>query len=146
MKVVLLKDVPGVGRKYDIKNVTDGFARNLLFPQGQAAVATEAAIKSLEKKKLNDQIRQAETEAALLKKLDELKGQVVHLLRKASAEGHLFAGLKKEELLAELYKQGFNFAESQIHLDKPIKTTGQHKLEVTVGSQKGTLVLDVKAA
>ncbi len=146
MKIILLKDISGVGRKYDIKNVADGFARNVLLPRQQAEIATEATVKRMEKLKTDDVDRKAAHAEELLAQLMRAQEVAFEIARKANDEGHLFAGLKKEDVLKVIHDKGFTFGEEHVQVEKPIKTTGKHDIEVIVGTKKGILTLDVKAA
>ena len=146
MKVILLKDVPKVGRRYEIKNIADGFARNMLFPKGLAEVATPDAVKRIEKLKAADTSRHAAAESELHAQLARLADMEFQIARKANPEGHLFAGLKQEEILDALHKKGFSFGADHFDLEKPIKTVGKHEIEMTVGKKKGVMILEVKAA
>ena len=146
MKIILLKDVPKVGRKYEIKNIADGFARNMLFPKGLAEVATPDAVRRIEKIKAADTSRVAAAEGELLAQLERLADVTFQIERKANTEGHLFAGLKQEEVLDVVHKKGFSFTANHLNLEKPIKTVGKREVEVAVGNKKGVLLLEVKAA
>jgi large subunit ribosomal protein L9 len=92
MEVILLRDIPKVGKKYDVKKVSDGYGMNYLLRQGFAEVATPQKISALSaKKEMNKATDQLQGE--LLKKaLKELDGQKIHLTTKANEQGHLFKG------------------------------------------------------
>ena len=146
MKIILLKDVSGLDHKYDVKTVADGYGRNVLIPKGHAELATEATIKRLEKLKGEQHARVAASEAVLLKQLESLSHTSITLACKANEEGHLFASLKKEEIVKELQAKGFHFTEDHLEVEKPLKATGKHEIPVTVGSRKGTLTIEVTSA
>lgn len=146
MKVIFLNDVRGVGRRGDIKEVKDGYARNFLFPQNLAKEATEGNLKTalknkeqkLEKQKIHDELGRE-----LAAKLADF---TVRIKAKASDKGHLFVGLHDKEIAEALYKQ-FNISVNPewIELDKPLKATGTHRLPVTLGKSKGEIKLEVEA-
>ena len=104
MKIILLKDIPKVGRKYDIKNVADGYALNMLIPRGLAQIATPQAEKNIESMKAKDMVEKKVQGELLLKSLDVIKTLVINIKEKANDKGHLFAGITKERLVEEIIK------------------------------------------
>lgn len=127
MKVLLLQDVRGVGRKFDIKEVADGYARNLLIPRGLARIADE---KSQDMKAKHDEA----TSAALA----ELKAAVAILGKepfefsvKTGKDGSVFGSVSKKDIEDRLHAKGFTRCE--VLLDHPIKATGEHKVEINFG-------------
>lgn len=144
MKVILLKDVPKVGKRYDIKNIADGYALNLLIPKGLAKPATPDAIKQVELMKANDLTQKKIQEELLLKNLEVVKGVTVDLKGKANDKGHLFAGITKETLAVELEKKSkLKLDADSIKLDKPIKEIGEHKITVEVLGKKAEFTLKI---
>ena len=145
MKVILLQDVPKVGRRYEIKDVSDGYARNFLLAQKLARVATPETVKKIEEgKKSTEGVRKAwETEAR--KKINEAIDAGLSMNVKANEDGGLFSGIKKEEILKLIKdKTGLNFSPEDLLLDKPIKQTGEHDLEVKIGDKTVKLKLEVR--
>ncbi len=146
MKVILLKDVPKIGRKYDIKNVADGYALNMLIPRGLAEVATPQAVKKVEEMKSNDLTVKKIQEELLMKSLKEIDGLTIKLTEKANDRGHLFAGITKERLLEEIVKSTrLHLDLDSIKLNKPIKEAGEHKILVEVLGKKAEFVLSIQA-
>jgi large subunit ribosomal protein L9 len=146
MKVIFLKDVPKVGKKYETKNISDGYALNFLIPKGLAQAATKDALKRLEALKSKDEAAKKIQEDLLFKNLKEIDGKVVTLTEKANEKGHLFAGIHKAELIPAIESQ----TRVQIHpdfilLDKPIKEVGEHPVTVSVKDKKAVFTLEVKA-
>lgn len=147
MRVILLKDVQKIGKRYDIKNVADGFALNSLIPQGKAKVATDAEVKKIEALKKVLEAEMKIQEDLLLKNLHELDGKEVVVKEKANSKGHLFAQLHKEEIvMAVKNATGVDIVAGFIQLDKPIKETGLHTIEIKAGSKKALLRLVVEEA
>ena len=131
MKVILLKDVPKVGRKYDIKNVADGHALNFLIPRGLAEIATSQVMKKVELLKANDATEKKIQGELLLKNLETIENLTLTLKEKANEKGHLFAGLTKERLAEEIFKSTrLNIDPESIQLVKPLKDIGEHKVRV----------------
>src|SRR3989344_4366917 len=120
MKIVLLKDVPKVGKKWDIKNVSGGHALNLLIPKGLAEVATIKAEKRAEIAKSVMLAERKVQEDLLLKNLKSLEGVSIEFSSKANEKGHLFAGIHKAEI-AEALKEVGEFEIPIVVQDKTAK-------------------------
>jgi large subunit ribosomal protein L9 len=133
MKVIFLKDVPRVGKKNEIKEVNDGYAVNFLFARKLAEMATPKAIKALEQKKKEIQIEKEIQEDLLDKNLEEIKGKVVETKSKANEKGHLFSSIHKKEIIDLMKTQHrIDIAEEFIVLDKPLKETGEHTINISI--------------
>ena len=146
MKIILLKDVPKVGRRYDIKEVSEGYALNMLIPRGLAQVATPQMVQKIEAEKAKDLAQKQIQNELLLKNLEIIKGTTISFKEKANDKGHLFAGLTKETINEELKKQTkFNIDSESIKLDKPIKEVGEHKIQIEVLGKKAEFTLVVEA-
>lgn len=147
MKVILLKDVAKLGRKNDIKNVSDGHALNLLIPQGLVEVATPKTLQRIEIiKKREEEEKKIRTDL-LLKNFGDLKGVVVEISKTANEQGHLFAQIHKEEIIKAVKDQTRLDVETEYMNTKdgePIKTVGEHEIEVKVGDRAVKFSLIVK--
>lgn len=147
MKVVLLKDVPGVGRKYDVKNVSDGYALNLLIPKRLAEIGTASSIGRAERMKSQNLTSQKIQEDLLLKNLASLNGVVVEISGKANDKGHLFASIHAETIVKELKAQkGIVVLPEFLVLEKPVKEIGEHEIPVKVQDKTGKFTLVVKVS
>jgi large subunit ribosomal protein L9 len=146
MKIILLKDVAKVGKKYETKNISDGYAINLLIPKGLAIAATPDAIKRIELERSKDEGEKKIHHELLLKNIKELDGVTINLTEKANDKGHLFAGVHKLEIIPAIEKQTrIQISPEYIVLDKPIKEVGLHEVEVRVGEISVKFNLDIKA-
>lgn len=146
MKIILLKDVQKVGKKYDIKDVAEGFALNSLIPRGLAKVATKDAIQKVEQLKANDLTNKKIQEELLLKNLEVIKNLRIELKEKANEKGHLFAGVTKETVYEELKKASkLNLDLDSVKLDKPIKEVGEHKVAVEAMGKKAEFTVNIVA-
>ena len=146
MKVILLKDVQKLGRKFDIKDVSDGHALNFLLPRGLAVSATENAVKKLAEQKEKDGAEKKIQAELLLKSFGVLKEATIKISGKANDKGHLFAGIGKETLIAEIFKQThLNLDQESLVLDKPIKELGEHKVTVQALGKKTEMTVLVEA-
>ncbi len=146
MKIILLKDIKGVGKRFEEKNVSDGYALNMLIPKKMAVPATGASagqIKNLkesaEKHKEAD-FKKLETEVA---KLSETE---VKIALKANEKNHLFATLTAEKISELLREKGVEINSGNIMLENPIKETGTFAVPVSVGGKLAhfTLVVEPK--
>lgn len=146
MKIILLKDVKKIGKKYDIREVADGYALNMLIPEKIAIPATLGNINMIEVKKNGEMLMTAKTEAELQKVLNEIKGISIEIAGKVNDKGHLFAGIHKAEISEAVKKQkGVNLPIEHLVLDKPIKEVGEHTINVKVGDQEVAFKLVIKA-
>ncbi len=145
MKVIFLKDVPRVGKRNDVKEISDGYAVNFLFPRGLAEPATSRAILELEKRKSEVVIVKEIQESLLDKSLAEIKGKEIILTKKADEKGHLFSAIHKKELVEELKnKHHAEIAEEFIVLEKPIKELGEFEIPVVIKGKKSSFKLKIK--
>ncbi|NLM14180.1 MAG: 50S ribosomal protein L9 [Epulopiscium sp.] len=136
MKVILTQDVKKHGKKGDIINVSDGYARNYLIPQGLAIEATKASLNDLNlKKKAEDKRKQEELDAAQKMK-EELKDKIVTISVKAGEGGRLFGSVTAKEIAAAAKKQfNFNLDKKKIQLDEPIRSLGNHMVPIKLHPQ-----------
>ena len=147
MKVIFLKDVPKVGKRYETKNIADGYALNLLIPKGLAVAATPDAIKRIETEKARVDGERKVQEELLLQNLKGIEGATVTLVERANDKGHLFAGVHKTELIPQIEKQTrIQISPEYIVLDKPIKEVGEYPIEIRVGNKSAKFKLVVTAA
>ncbi|MEO8637487.1 MAG: 50S ribosomal protein L9 [Candidatus Taylorbacteria bacterium] len=146
MKVILLSDVPKLGKKFDIKEVSSGHALNFLIPKGFVQVATPSAIKKIEKEKAEDTERKKKTEEKIAGSLEAIQGMTLEMKRKASEKGHLFASIHKDEIVLLLKERaGVEIVPERLIYDKPIKELGDHTIEVKAGEKNIKINLKVVA-
>jgi len=147
MKVILLKDVAKVGKKFDVKDVSDGFALNFLIPQGKAKTATSVGLEKVDALKAHAESERKIQEDLLSKNISDINGKVVEVSLKANDKGHLFAGLHREQI-ADILSSSIHssIVPSFITLDKPIKEVGEHDIEIVAEGKKATLKLIVNKA
>ena len=131
MKVILLQDIRGVGKKNDVKEVSDGYARNFLFQNNLAKAATPMNMKQLEA--LKSKLGKEETE--LKKHLEELsrkmKGISLEFMLKTDEAGSVFGSVTKEMILKSLRENHIVSTERvDITLAHPLKVFGEHKIGV----------------
>ena len=146
MKVVLLKDVKNVGKRDDILTVSDGYARNFLFPQKLAAEATPGALKEIQRKRAAQDAREAEQLAEAKEKAAGLKGKVITLEVKCGEKGRLYGSVTSAEVAEALEKQhGVKVDKRKIDIGDPIRETGIREISVWLYSGVTTpMKLDVQ--
>lgn len=140
MKVILLADVKGLGKKGDIVNASDGHARNFLFPRKLAQEATDANMNVLNQKKEADRRKKlAELEAAQ-KLADELKGKEVKIIGKSGDNGRLFGSITSKDIAEELNKQYKVSIDKKKIVTDTIRQLGIHEVEVKVYPEVSTKI------
>ena len=131
MKVILLMDVKGSGKKDEIINVSDGYARNFLFPKKMAVEATPGAMKEIQKKRAAEDAREAERVAAAEEKARQLKDKVINIAVKCGSQGRLYGSITNAEVADQLKKQhGVEVDKRKVELSEPIRTVGDVKATV----------------
>ena len=130
MKVILLDDVAKVGRRGEVRDVSDGYARNFLIPKKLALSATAGNLKNLDHIK-----RQQDAKASRIKDdADSLRARIESLVyedrRQASDEGKLFGSVTTQDIAEYLEKQGLKIERRRLVLDEPIKTLGEHAVGI----------------
>lgn len=147
MKVILLKDVAKVGKKYQIIEVASGYAGNFLFPRNLAEIATDKAIIRVEKLLAEEKAQKQVREELLLKNLKSIEGVKIEITAKANEKGHLFASIHADELIPALKEQTrLDIDTDHLVIDKAIKEVGEHKVTVKVQDKTAVFVVYVKAA
>ena len=132
MKVILLCDVKGSGKKDDVINVSDGYARNFLFPKKWAVEATPGAVKEIERKRAAEEKLERERRAAAEEVAKGLKGKVITLKVKAGAQGRLYGSITSQEIAAALKEQhGVEIDKRKIECE-PIRQAGEVDINVVV--------------
>lgn len=130
MKVILLKDIEKLGKKYEIKNVKPGYAKNYLLPKGLAKIADKKNLEWLEKIKQKEE-KKAEEE---LKKIQELAsaldGIEVTIFVRVGESGQLFESVTAKKIQERLKEMGYSIKKNQILLEKPIKEIGEFPVKI----------------
>ncbi len=130
MRVIVLQNMKGFGRMGDVKNVSDGYARNFLFPRKIAKLATDAALKEVDslKKKL-EMTAQLEREGAA-----KLEDAVLEFVRKATKTGKIYSAVTREDIAETLSKQsGLKVEPDSVNLEEHgghIKQLGEHLIKI----------------
>lgn len=130
MKVILLQDVAALGRKRDVKDVSDGYARNFLIPHKLAMPASAAAMQALTAQKAREDQAKAAEDAQYRASAEKLKTLTLSFKTKIGEKGKAFGSITAAKIRDALKKEGIAIEKEWIVLDDPIKTTGGHTVEV----------------
>lgn len=146
MKVILLKDVKGTGKKGEMKEVSDGYARNFLLPKKLAVVADGQAVKELKEKNKSEEFKsQQEYDSAVLlgKEMEKVN---IEIYTKAGEGGRLFGSITSKDIAEQLKKQkDIDVDKRKIILEEPIRTLGSTKVEIKIHPKVTTTIrVDVK--
>jgi large subunit ribosomal protein L9 len=135
MRVVLRTDVDGVGKKGDILDVADGFARNFLIPKGRAIKATPGVQAQADAMRRSRDLRDAKDRESAEVVARTLVPMVIRIPARAGAEGKLFGSVTAADVIAAVAAQsGVDLDRKRLHLDEPIKTLGTHHVPVRLHS------------
>ena len=145
MKIILRDDVVKVGAAGETKNVSDGFARNFLFPKKLAMPATPANLRRWESEKKLHQTRLAQTLESAQQLAQSLEGLGLELKVRSGREGHLFGSVTSQMISEALLEKGFTIEKKNIVLETSIKSLGDFQVPIRLHSQV-TATLKLKIA
>lgn len=129
MKVILLQDIPKVGKKDEIKEVSEGFARNFLFAKKLAVLATETESKKLVQKKEKKEKELSKEKEIYQKIAEKLKTMTLDFKMKVGGGGKAFGSVTKNDISEALKQKGIKIEKDWIE-DEHIKTTGEKKVQI----------------
>lgn len=144
MKIILLKDVPKVGKKDQIKDVADGFAQNALLPKGLAKIATETEIKALKTRLESKQQQEEQIITELKNSIEILKNEKIKIELAANNQGHLFSKFKVEQLKKVLHEKNVNFDIKHI-VPFEFKEVGIHTIKIKSPHMVSDFDIEIKA-
>ncbi len=145
MEVILLERVARLGQMGEVVRVKDGFARNFLLRRGKALRATAENRTRFETMKGELEARSLTLKGEAAVVADKLNGKKFTVLRQASEAGQLFGSVSPRDLVALIASAGFTVNRSQIVLNAPIKTIGQHPVPISLHPEIETLVTVIVA-
>ncbi|MDI9504692.1 MAG: 50S ribosomal protein L9 [Candidatus Excrementavichristensenella sp.] len=145
MKVILLQDIRGTGKKDQIIEVSDGYARNYLLPRKMAREATKEALHSIEKAKAAEKYREEVKRAEAEQMARELKGKVVIVNARGGEGGKLYGSVTGQEIANAMKEQlGLSVDKRKIELDEPVRSAGQTLFTVRLAAGiSARLILNV---
>lgn len=144
MKVIFTKNVPGVGKTDEIKDVNEGYARNFLLPKKLAVLATDKLVSEIKGKYDAIKATKELSMDLLVKQMKDLDGAVFEIKEKTNDTGALFSSVRPEVILALIKKQfHFDIPVTALKLDKPIKDLGEHKVSIELKGAKATINVNI---
>jgi len=133
MKVILLQDIKGVGKKGELLNASDGHARNYLIPRKLAVEATKSNMNELELKQKSEENKRQQELLDGQELASKLEDKVVKISVKTGENGKLFGSVTNKEISEALRQQyGLNIDKKKIVLSEAIKSVGEKKLEIKI--------------
>jgi large subunit ribosomal protein L9 len=146
MRVILLCDVRGIGRKFEVKDVADGYARNFLIARGKARPATESSQKEIETRSRADAKRRATQEEELERGLSQLNGARLVISEKANESGKLFAALDPKKIIRLARQESGVAIPEKFFETVSFKRTGEYPLSLKSGKTNATFTLIIQKA
>ena len=133
MKVILLQDVRGKGKKGQMLEVSDGYARNYMLPRKIAMEATADAINTMRMNDKATQERQARERAEAMELAKRMKAMTLTVYAKGGGAGRLFGSVTSQEIADALQSQGITLDKRKIVIDEPIKNVGTYTIRCKLG-------------
>ena len=140
MKVILLKDIKSVGKKGDVVNAADGYARNYLFPRKLAEEATDTSMHILNKKNETERKKKTSEIEDAQKTANDLKDKVVKIIGKAGENGKLFGAITNKDIATALSKQLNLDIDKKKIVTETIKLLGTYEVEVKIYPEISTKI------
>ena len=145
MKIILLQDIAKIGKKFDVKEISNGYALNFLLPKKLAKMATDEAVRELEGEKKKYEEARIIEQKEIRKEIEKIKDAPIEIKAKTNKEGKLFASIDKKEIVKAVKEQNnFDLDFEMIELKKPIKEIGEHKIILKTGEKETSLSLIVE--
>lgn len=130
MRVVLKREVAGLGRPGDVKDVADGYAKNFLLPRGLAAEASAGELKRVAQERATARSKRDRQHADAEQVAARLGETALVFKLKVGPQGKAFGSITERDIAAELKEQGFDVAHERIHLEEPLRSLGPHQVEI----------------
>lgn len=130
MRVVLKKEVAGLGRPGDVRDVADGYAKNFLLPRGLATEASAGELKRVAQERATAKSKRDRQHAEAEQLAARLEKTALVFKLKVGPQGKAFGSITERDIASELRKQGFDVAHERIHLEEPLRSLGPHQVEL----------------
>lgn len=136
MKVILFKDIPKVGKKGEICDVSDGYGRNYILRQGFGEIASEGKMRAVSKEKAEREAQAERERLAAISLAEQLKSKPVVIKAKAGQGGRLFGSITSQDVVSALKEQfGADIDKRVVKIDPPIKSVGDSKAVIKLHSK-----------
>jgi len=145
MKVILLRDVAKIGRRYEIVTVPDGFALNKLIPKGDAQAATSDNLKRVINLREKNQADKTSALLSLKKIAAEINQEPLVIAVQANAQGNLFKGVHIDDVVAAAAKRGISIPKEYLVIENHLKSVGQHEVSLKIQGEVFTFTINVIA-
>lgn len=136
MKVILLRDVAKIGRRFEIVEVPDGFALNKLIPKKDAEAATPANLKRIQQQKARTSANKAESSAEIIAIVEKLNQNKLNITTETNDLGHLFKAVHAKDIVKSANDLGLGLSEEVVIINEPIKSVGEHQIYIKNQDQK----------
>ena len=148
MRIVLREDLEKLGKKGDVCEVADGYARNFLIPRGHAIAATKGIEKQANAMRRSRDVQDTAARQAAETVARQLVATTVQITARAGAEGKLFGSVTTTEIAEAVQAQtGIELDRRKLHLDEPIRSIGTHEMPVRLHADvQFTLTIEVSAS
>lgn len=133
MKVVLVQDVPKLGKAGDVKDVTQGYGFNFLLPQGFAELASEGALKRVALMKAHREKEKSQKLSEVQSLANAVSNRTVTVHVKVDENGKVFGSVNAKDIALAMREEGVEIEENMIALAKPIRAIGSHELMANIG-------------
>ncbi|HMP67167.1 MAG TPA: 50S ribosomal protein L9 [Candidatus Paceibacterota bacterium] len=144
MKVILLQNITGLGQKGDIKEVSEGYAMNMLIPRKMVKFASPGDIKQVKSLKANKLQKSEKLQEKAHKLLNAISGKIAKIKCKANEKGHLFAKIHEKEIADAIGDLGFDISEDWIILKEPIKELGEFNITISAYKKESTVKIVIE--
>lgn len=131
MKIMLLQDIKSLGRKFEVKDVADGYAMNFLIPRKLAEQATPERMNQLDKLRKEEEARKEKAVAELKVKAGEMKDLALTFKVAVGEKGQMFGSVSEQDIKKALKGKGVKA--ERINIEEPIRSLGDHEFEVELG-------------
>lgn len=135
MKIIFIEDVEKTGKKFELKNIKSGYARNFLIPKKLAVLATKKNMELYDKEKEKEELKKEKTKKELQKIADKLKDFKIKIFAKVGEKGKFFEKVRESKIAKLLQKEGFDIKKENIKLKEPIEKKGTFDAFVLVGKE-----------
>ncbi len=143
MKVILLRDVAKIGRRFEIVNVPDGYALNKLIPAKDAEPASPANVKRVEAMKAKSTANKADLDLEIKTIIEKLASEPLLVPMDANEQGHLFKAVHKSDIVEAVGLRGFTLGEQYLVIDEQIKHIGSHQINIKTTTLNLVLPIEV---